>query len=83
MILSNYVFEINESLLREGELLHLIGVKRLLLESGILLLMVGGAGRVISLGDGSGNHRISLRAWLFCLIGARWVSFCPPAAVLI
>jgi hypothetical protein len=45
-------------LLREGESLHLIEVKPLLLESGILLLMVGGAGRVISSGDGSGNHRI-------------------------
>jgi len=57
VILSNYAFEINESLLREGELLHLIRVKRLLLESGILLLMIGGAGRVISSGDGRGNHR--------------------------
>jgi len=48
VILSNYVFEINESLLSEGELLHLILVKRLLLEAGIFLLMVGGAGRMIS-----------------------------------
>jgi hypothetical protein len=60
VILSNYVFEINESLLREWELLHLIGVKRLVLKLGILLLVLGGAGRVvISSGNRGGNHRIS------------------------
>jgi hypothetical protein len=47
VILSNYVCEINESLLREGELLKSIGVKRLVPESGVLLLMVGGAESVV------------------------------------
>jgi hypothetical protein len=47
VILSNYVYEINESLLREGELLKSTGVKRLVLESGFLLLMVGGAESVV------------------------------------